>query len=101
MQLAEFYSTSKTELFNFWLDSGRDWSKCVLKVQRAVQARNRATKGWEAIQGKEIRKKMSEEKFLKVVEARKAAGLFYEDEDFPGDVEDSRFKSCKTIFFEF
>lgn len=44
---------------------------------------------------------MSEEKFLKVVEAREAAGLFYEDEDFPGDVEDSRFKSCKTIFFEF
>lgn len=90
--LAPFYQTNRTELFNFWVDSGKSWSECKLKVQRSVEARNVATKGWKAVQGKELRKRFEDEaKFKKLVESRKQSGLFYEDADFPNDDDETRF----------
>ena len=100
VQLSEFYTTNKIELFNFWLDSGRDWQSCVLKVERTVEAKNRATKGWEAVQGKDLRKQYTtKEKFDKVVEARKSAGLYYEDDDFPGDIDDPHLNLYSCFFW--
>ena len=90
-QLASFYQTNRTELFNFWVDSGKSWRECELKVKRSIEARNIATKGWKAIQGKDLKKRFEDEtKYKKLVESRKASGLFYEDTDFPGDDDEAR-----------
>eukprot|EP00435_Cladocopium_sp_Y103_P061461 s1366_g23.t1 len=86
--LSEYLQTNKTDLFNFWMDSGKNWNEVQLKVNRSVEAKNTASKGWEAVQGKTLRERYTEEKFDRLVAARKAAGLFYEDEDFPGDEDD-------------
>lgn len=87
--LSEYYATNKVELLNFWLDSNQDWQQCELLVKRSVEAKNTSLKGFHAVQGRDLRAKYPEDKFLKIVEARKAANMFYEDEDFPGDVDET------------
>lgn len=90
VQLADFYMSNKVELFNFWLDSNQDWHSCELMVKRSVEAKNTSLKGWHAVQGRDLRAKYSEEKFNKIVEARKASNMYYEDEEFPGDLDEPR-----------
>ena len=87
--LNEMYLSSKQELFNLWLDSGKDWEECQLQVERKHQQRHIATRGWTAKQGKDLKKIYSAEKWETVKASRKAQGLYYEDEDFPGDDDDS------------
>ena len=87
--LSEYYQSSKVELFNLWIDSGHDWNKCQLQVERINQQKNIATRGWQAIQGKELKKRYTEEKWQQVKESRRKAGLYYEDDDFPGDEDDT------------
>lgn len=89
--LSEHVAKNKVDLFNIWLDNGHDVQGACLELTRRAEATQRATAGWEAVQGRELRKRYgdNEEKFNKVVKAREAAGLFYEDQDFPGDVDDS------------
>ena len=89
LALADYLQSNKTDLFNFWMDSDKDWKKVELKVQRSVENENTSTKGWEAVQGKILRQKFTEEKFQKLITARKASGLWYEDEDFPADDDES------------
>ena len=87
-----FLPNKPNRTFQFLVDSGKSWSECKLKVQRSVEARNVATKGWKAVQGKELRKRFEDEaKFKKLVESRKQSGLFYEDADFPNDDDETRF----------
>ncbi|CAK9031959.1 30S ribosomal protein S6, partial [Durusdinium trenchii] len=90
-ELSEYYAAKKTELFNIWMDTGMSWQSCKLHVERDITQRNRTTKGWQAVQGKILRQQYSEEKFKNLIGRRKAAGLFYEDEDFPGDDDESWF----------
>lgn len=89
-QLNDLFLSSKKEVFNLWLDSGMDWKKRQLEAERKHQQRNVAMRGWKAIQGKELRKAYSQEKFDSLVKKRKEQGLFYEDEEFKGDDEDSQ-----------
>ena len=87
--LSNFYASSKVELFNFWLDSSKSWDGCQLLVKRATENKNSSLRGWEAIQGKTLRDRLSKDKFEKIAKARQEAGLFYEDEDFPGDTDET------------
>lgn len=50
------------------------------------------------MQGKEFKAKYSEEKWQKILHSRKAAGLYYEDEDFPGDDDDPRLIKSASFF---
>lgn len=90
VQLADHYTNSKTDLFGMWLDSGKSWSKTCMMVERANEAKNKSTKGWEAVQGRDLRAKYPEEKFQKLVQLRKEQGLYYEDPDFEGDLDESQ-----------
>ena len=90
--LADHYSANKTELFNLWLDSGRDWSKVELSAERIQQQRSISSRGYEAIQGKELRKRYADEaKYKAVIASRRQSGMFYQDDDFPDDEEDTYF----------
>ena len=98
--LSEQFVQGKTELFNLWMDSGKSWDQTVVQVKRKQELEHKATKGWEAVRGSDLRKRYSsEEKFTKVVNARKASGLYYEDEDFPGDLDDSHRIYLGTFYF--
>ena len=88
-QLADYYSSSKVELFNLWLDAKGDWQETKLAVERKMEAKNTSKQGWKAVQGKELRGKYDETKFTKLITSRRDAGLFYEDPDFPGDVDET------------
>lgn len=81
-------NSSKLDLFNMWCDANRNWDEVKLQVQRKVEATNRAKRGWEAVQGKVLKDRLAPEKFDKLIASRKAFGMFYEDEDFPNDVDD-------------
>lgn len=89
LALSDYLQSNRSDLFNLWVDSNQDWRKVELKVQRSVENENTATKGWEAVQGKVLREKFTEEKYQKLINARKASNLWYEDDDFPGDDDDS------------
>ena len=58
-------------------------------VRRSMECRNTTTKGWEAVQGKTLKGKYSEAKFQQIVKSRRESGLFYEDEDFPNDDDET------------
>ena len=90
VQLSDMYLSSKQELFNIWVESGRDWSKCQMEVERKQEAKNIGKRGWKAIQAKELKQKYTPEKFEKFKASRLASGLFYKDPDFPDDEDDSR-----------
>ena len=80
------YCTShanRVDMFNMWLSSDKDWSKCELLLERKMEKKNEGTKGWQAIQGRVLAEKYPEEKWLKIKESRKASGLWYPDDDFP------------------
>lgn len=92
VSLGDHYNSNRLELFNIWCDSDHDWQKTEVKVKRTIEERSRATKGWQAIQGKVLKTQLSAEKYEKLINSRKSTGLFYEDEDFPGDDEESHLK---------
>ena len=73
------------------MDKGEDWGECKLHVEREIEQKNKSKKGWHAVQGKELRGKFNEEKFKKVVATRKAQGMYYEDDLFPGDDDEAWF----------
>lgn len=86
--LSDHFVNNKLDLFNLWLDNGQSWEKCVVEVQRKAELEHQAVRGWEAVQGKELRKRYTEEKFDALIKSRKEAGLWYECEDFPDDPDD-------------
>ena len=88
-QLADYYNSSKVELFNLWLDAKCDWEETKLAVERKMEAKNTSKQGWKAVQGKDLRDKYDEDKFTKLTNSRREAGLYYEDPDFPGDVDEA------------
>ena len=96
--LNDMYTSSKQELFSLWLDQGKDWSACSLEVERRQEQQNVAKRGWQAVQGKVLKTRYSPEKWDQVLKSRKAAGLYYEDEDFPGDDDESRQNPSISFF---
>lgn len=81
-------AAGRKDLFNMWLDANQDWKACQLLLERKQEQVNTASRGWEAKQGKTLKEMYSKEKYESLVASRKQAGLWYEDEDFPGDDED-------------
>ena len=49
----------------------------------------RALRGGLQYKGKTLREKYSPEKFEMLVNKRRSQGLFYEDDDFPGDLDEA------------
>lgn len=102
--LSQYHKSNRVELFNFWLDSGKDWNQTALRVERHLEGKNSSKRGWEAVQGKELRKRFTdEEKFKKLISSRKQSGMFYTDDDFPDDDDetqlDIRVQFSKICFF--
>ena len=73
----------KLDLFGLWLDCDGDWSRVEIEAERLQQSTNLSRKQWTAMQAKEIRKTMSEERFNDLVKKRTEAGLYYKDEEGP------------------
>ena len=88
MSLAPMYQSSKLDLFSLWLDGSKDWKKVTYEVERTVQSRNLNRKQWQAQKGRTILQDYGGAKGTKILEARKAAGLWYPDPDFPEDSEE-------------
>ena len=62
---------------------------------------NTASRGWEAQQGKTLKTMYSETKYASLIAARKSAGLWYEDEDFPGDDDETcHHRNCPRNIFK-
>ena len=94
-QLSEYAQASasqKTDLFGMWLDAKRDWTKCQLLPERKVKQENEAERGWCAVQGRDLKAKYQStpEKAEKLMSTRKSQGLWYADDDFPDDDDESR-----------
>jgi hypothetical protein len=85
---------NKQDLFSTWLDAGGDWDKVTMTVERTMQEKNRARSGWIATQGKVIKEQFKDnlEKATRLLNARKEAGLYYDDPDFPNDEDEARRK---------
>ena len=74
-----------------WMDSGKDWAETTMTLERKNKLKNQSVKGYEAIQGKELRKRFADDsaKFDRLVAQRKLTGMYYEDDDFPNDDDES------------
>ena len=68
-------------------------------VERSMENKNTSTKGWKAVQGKFLRSQYDEEKFNKLVAKRREQGMYYEDADFPDDVDDSQLLTKSVQWF--
>ena len=99
-KLAPSYLKSKVELFNFWLDAGKDWDKTLAIVERKQQSESLSRKQWTAIQAKDIYATRTKEKADELVEKRKAANLYYLDDDFPEDPMDRAWKQGVHMFHD-
>ena len=93
----EFYSSNRLELFNMWLDCQKNWDNLVLQVERKHEQIHAAKSGWVAMQGRDIKAKLGEEKAAQVIKSRTEAGLYYEDADFP-ECEDDFHLNLRYIF---
>ncbi|CAJ1381460.1 unnamed protein product, partial [Effrenium voratum] len=90
-QLAQHATKNKVDLFNAWLDADRCWNQTQLIVERKRSVNNMSSSGWIACQGKTLRPHYPGDKFDQLVQKRKSAGLWYDDADFPGDVDEQWF----------
>ena len=84
----QFFQQNKLECFNMWLDMGKSWDAVALKVKRTHEESHESQRGWVAKQGRVLKEEKGVEKATKIMASRKAAGLFYRDEDFPDDEDD-------------
>lgn len=99
IQLNEMYATQKQELFNLWMDCDKSWSKCTFEIDRRQQVSNTASRGWTSIQGKELKLKYSEEKWEQIKRKRKEQNLYYPDDDFPDDDDETWTNLSTSLLF--
>ncbi len=71
------------------MDSDKDWEQTQLQVERIQSQTNEAKKGWIGVQGKTIKSQYGEEKAKTIINARTASGLYYNDDLFPEDEDDT------------
>lgn len=90
--------TAKIDLFNMWLDCGEDWDECAVELERRQERKTQAVKGWEAVQGRVLRQRYKKDpaKFDALVAKRKEMGLWYADDVFPDDLDESWSNYFKT-----
>ena len=82
------YKKNKVELFNLWLDSGRDWDQTCILVERSQSNLNLNRKEWKGVKAKDLKAQFGEAKALEIIAKRQESGMWYKDEDFPSDPED-------------
>ena len=85
LDLSVYVAKSKTDLFNAWLDAGRNWDKCRMIMKRSHVNSNESLSGWIAKSGKDLVTEYGEEKAKSLMERRYASGLYYNSDDFPDD----------------
>ncbi|CAK9058346.1 30S ribosomal protein S6 [Durusdinium trenchii] len=88
VSLMPAFRKNKNDLFGIWLDNGMSWERTEIAVVREQESKNLARSEMVGVQAKDIRAKLGNEKADQVIEARKAAGLYYLDDDFPTDPEE-------------
>jgi len=96
-----YFQQNKLECFNLWLDCDKSWDRTKLKVQRIQEQSNESKKGWHSVQGKTIKAQFSAEKAEQIIQSRTNAGMYYDCEDFPGDVDDTChcFRKTSCLFW--
>eukprot|EP00913_Durusdinium_trenchii_P023260 g21838.t1 len=94
VELSDMFVSQKTELFNLWLDSNYSWKECALAVERQRREVAESKRGWKAVQGKELKKQYTPEKWQKLRDKRIQQGLVYKDDDFGSDEEETGFFRC-------
>ena len=82
------FTRNKNNLFNMWLDAGRDWTKTEILVERTHSQETLSRKQMVAKKAKDIIKEWGEKKGKELIQKRREAGLWYADEDYPTDPED-------------
>ncbi len=96
-RLHDLSAKNKVEYFNLWLDCDKSWDSAVAAVKRKQSQKNKASKGWTAIQGKTLRTQLTAEKFTTLTQSRVQNGLYYDDDDFPGDEDETL--TCLVSYF--
>ncbi len=76
---------SKVDVFNAWLDSGKNWDECKMKVTRKHTSESESLQGWVATNGRDLVAQYGKDKAKTLMDKRSAAGLCYDHEDFPND----------------
>ena len=95
----DFYTTNRLELFDMWLDSGKNWDSVVLQVQRKHETSHASKSGWEAKKGRTIKAEMGETKGAELIKIRTEAGMYYTDPDFPDDDNEPYPYLVESFFF--
>lgn len=83
------FKANKTDLFNVWMDSGKDWQKTELMVEGKQTNEVLSRKEMVAVKAKKIIEEYGDEKGKALIKRRREAGLYYEDEDWPTDEMES------------
>lgn len=76
---------NKVDVFNCWLDSGRNWDECKMKVTRKHTSESESLQGWIAVNGKDLVAQYGKDKAKTLMDKRSGQGLCYDHEDFPND----------------
>lgn len=77
--------TKKVELFNMWLENDMSWDRVQCVVERQQTSSNLSRKEWVAVQAKDLKTRLPEDRFNELIKRRTEAGLYYPDEDYPDD----------------
>ncbi len=85
VELSSYLVKGKQCLFGAWLDSGRDWDKAKLIVERVHKNSSETVSGWQSVKGKTLVAEYGEDKAKVLMDKRYSQGLYYNDEDFPDD----------------
>ena len=72
------------------LDHSKDFDAVSIHVKHTQEQLNLSRTQWKAEQVKDLRSRMSTEKFQELLEKRLESGLYYKDLDFPDDPEERR-----------
>lgn len=95
----EYFVNNRTDCFNIWLDSDKNWDSVKLHVDRLHAAQTKSKRGFIAIQGKDLKKTHTEQKALAIISARKASGMWYASEDFEDDDDEPRYEYMYVFIF--
>ena len=89
LRVSDYFQSNKVELFNIWLDSGKDWDHVKLYVDRVYAQVNQSTRGYVSVKGRDLKEQYGETKGQQLIDSRKSSGCWYADDDFPTDPDDS------------